>query len=226
MAEQHPREFLLAALHGEVGPNHTAQLREHLSACAECREEQQALRQADELLAVALRPAAVPAFAERVVARARVAPAAPGMTASWKWLNAAAAIVLLTAAGFGIYRFATRPQAPPADANQMYILLLYQNVAELKSLPPDQARARGQEYIDWASRLREQGRYVSAARLRDTPGTIVAPGGEALPGPPIQGDMSLTGYYIIRARDEAEATAIAQAGPHSKYGTIVIRRVR
>ena len=222
-----PIETLLALLHRELPQAEAQAAQQHVATCSDCGSEMDALRLVDSAIAATLRPTASPAFVARLLARMRVQPA-PGFwqRRATRWVAAVAAALLLMASGASIYRIATRPATPPAGLDQVYILLLYQDVNELKSLPPEPARSRSKEYVDWALRLRREGRYVSASRLHDTRGVIVAPGGEAQPGLPIQGDMGLTGYYIIRARDEADATAVAQAGPHPKYGTVVIRRMR
>lgn len=222
----HPRE-LLAAWHGELPAAEAAVVQQHLSSCAECRTEQESLKRADDQLAQALRPAPVAAFPDRVLARARVSVIAPPrVSPASRWLTAAAALVLLTAAGFGIYRFATKPPAPPPNVVSRYMLIFVQDVEAMRARPPDVRKKYSEEVIAWFERMRNEGRFVSSSRLIDEPGQIVEPGGDVHPGPPLSAGRTATGYLIIRARDDAEAAQIAQSCPIARIDSIVIRKIR
>ncbi len=73
------------------------------------------------------------------------------------------------------------------------------------------------QYADWAGRLAADGRLVDAEKLDSDPGLW-------LPARPA--DSRITGFFIVRASDEAAAADIARDGPHlSNGGAIEVRRI-
>jgi len=112
-------ESLNALMDDELAPADAAEVREHLSTCADCRREQAVLAEvsstfreglvrhpAPDVLKARLRSLlAQPDPFEPVAARPR-----------WSWMALAAAGVLIAAASSGITFVATRQAAPPAVA--------------------------------------------------------------------------------------------------------------
>lgn len=115
------------------------------------------------------------------------------------WILSAAAVVVLAIA---VSWWVARPPAPRGD---LYVMLLY-NDSTYRPPEPGHMPERVAEYGRWADSLQAAGHLDREGRL-------------AGPGP-------LTGMFIVRARDEAEAARIAATCPHLKYGgTIQTRRL-
>lgn len=130
-----------------------------------------------------------------------------------RWAAAAA----LVGIAFFLGRASVRPASlEPADAPR-FALLLYEGPGGSGA----DEEARVSEYGRWAGDLRDQGRAVRGEKLAEDTPEAIGPAAERLaPLPPLQG------FFIVSARDEAEARLIALAHPHVRHGgTIVLRRV-
>jgi hypothetical protein len=133
-----------------------------------------------------------PALEERVV-RAVYAP----QRRRW-WVSAA-----VTATAAALILVVARPQSlrhpwvVPADAGNQYVLLLEQG-SEYQWPPASGMPRREHEYALWADSLARLGKLDR--------------GGKLLP----RGEIS--GLFIIRAADDADAARIAATCPHIKYG--------
>lgn len=96
-------------------------------------------------------------------------------------------------------------RAPPATGGASYILLLYEDSA-YRAPALGHEGERVAEYRRWADSLRGVGRLERAAEL--------------------DGAGAVTGFFIVRAESDAEATRVARACPHVKYGgRVEVRRV-
>jgi len=83
------------------------------------------------------------------------------------------------------------------------------------------------EYKEWARGLAVQGHLAGGEKL--APEETILGAGAAL-GParatPWAPESRLGGFFMIAARDQAEAVAIARGCPHLRYGgRIILRRV-
>lgn len=109
------------------------------------------------------------------------------------------------------------------DARAEYALLLYEDATYQTSAQPDSSD-RVAEYGAWARRLAADGSVVGGEKLSDS-GVLLASSESSASIP--QSDVgALTGYFVIRARDDADAARIAATCPHVKYGgRISIRRI-
>jgi hypothetical protein len=139
-----------------------------------------------------------------------------------------AAAMLLFVAGIGTQRFlldgapglATSPPAEPAAvAADRYLLLLLEAVDA--PLPADLEAERVQEYSEWAGGLAAQGLLEAGEKLAD---------GAVRVGPPLSGAPEaaehVTGFFIVRAPDEASARELAAASPHARHGgRVEVRRI-
>lgn len=108
--------------------------------------------------------------------------------------------------------------APVAAEARSYLLLLQSGAADDAGA---EAR-RVSEYAAWARGLRSEGRLVSAEKLADRERVLRGDGASTseAKGEPI------VGYFVVRARDFAEAERIARSCPHLKHGgTIVLREI-
>jgi hypothetical protein len=95
--------------------------------------------------------------------------------------------------------------APPATVGASYMLLLYEDSA-YRAPALGHEGERVAEYRRWADSLRGVGRLERAAEL--------------------DGVGAVTGFFIVRAESDAEATRVARACPHVKYGgRVEVRRL-
>lgn len=118
----------------------------------------------------------------------------------------------LFGSGLGAGLLAARREhdaAPPASG-PLYLLLLYPGPGSVALGPADE-EARVAEYGAWAGRLRRAGQLVSAERLRED-------GLRLGDGPPEAWAAGPQGFFLVRARDDAEAEALARACPHLRHG--------
>ncbi|HYM26877.1 MAG TPA: YciI family protein, partial [Steroidobacteraceae bacterium] len=85
------------------------------------------------------------------------------------------------------------------------------------------------EYMDWADRMRNEGRLKGGNRLTDDAGKIMRGNGgkpATTDGPYPESKEIIGGYFMLTAGDYAEACRIAATCPHLKYGSsIEVRQV-
>jgi len=155
---------------------------------------------------------------DRVVATLRDRGLLRGAVAprrSWapRWVGpvAIAASLLLFVGGFVLGR---RPAPHPAAGLPQYTLLLYEGPGFNAAGVEDTQLVR--EYSSWAKELAGRGRLVAGEKLSIQRWTLGAD--SAAPGP--------AGFFVIAARDEREALAIARSCPHLRYGgTVSVRPI-
>lgn len=142
-----------------------------------------------------------------------------------RWLAGAIAATLAAfAAGWASGR-AGLPQPianSPTVASGLPYLLLLSSMAP-RSYSSAERRDIVREYTRWAEDLDATGRLVSAEELAD--------GGVVLwrdVVKPVQRDENTpAGFFLVTAKDSAEALAIARDSPHwRRGGTIAIRQLR
>lgn len=76
---------------------------------------------------------------------------------------------------------------------------------------PDDVMAK---YVAWSQSLRDDGRYVSAHKLRAGEGRrLVQREGRIIDGPFAESKESIGGYYVIEAGNLDEATEVARTWP-------------
>jgi hypothetical protein len=110
-----------------------------------------------------------------------------------------------------IGRLSALPAAAPAASGETFLLLL----RESENAPAAGADVVS-EYVSWAQRLNEEGRLLAAEKLADDAAWL-----------PARSDAPVIGgYFLVNARDMAEAATIARSGPHlNRGGTIEVRRI-
>ena len=102
-----------------------------------------------------------------------------------------------------------------------FMLLLHQDLNRPHPASPDAIMAMTREYMDWADRMRAEGRLKGGQKLMDEPGRVLrASGGKVsvTDGPYAESKEVLGGYFIISAADYAEACRLAETTPHLKFG--------
>jgi len=170
-----------------------------------------------------------PGMEERVVAGLKQRGLLRG-GAGHRWLQvAAAAAACLGLFLAGIEIGARRSPLPSQPAGDRFILLLYEGADYVHSAPGSE-HERIAEYSAWARGLRQSGELVSGEKLKDGEDIL---GSRALPAGALLRSQSaraqpgaLGGYFIIAARDAAQARKIASTCPHLRHGGwIVIRQI-
>jgi hypothetical protein len=127
------------------------------------------------------------------------------------WVMAAASLLLFLG-GVAAGRALDRPAAP--DDRPRFVLLLMDSPAAEST----EAELRIVEaYRQWARSLRDDGRFVSGARLDDRSAGVPAIR---------EGAEKLEGYFVISASSFDEAVSVAKTCPHAaRGGRIVVRPV-
>lgn len=114
--------------------------------------------------------------------------------------------------------------AKPTDARQQYALMLYEDAA-YQAAATDAMPDRVAEYSGWARELAADGTVVAGEKLADS-GLLLAALEPSAARVPSSDVGALAGYFVIRAKDEADAARIAATCPHLKYGgRISLRRI-
>ena len=129
----------------------------------------------------------------------------------WVWPAAIAAGLLLFAGGFILGR--VPPSALAADLPR-YTLLLYEGPEFYRGGTPEAQLVA--EYSEWAGKLAQQGRLQAGEKLGAREWMLGA--GESA------GRQEPAGLFIIAARTDEEALAIARSCPHLRHGGTVSLR--
>jgi hypothetical protein len=152
-------------------------------------------------------------------ARGRLRPRTP----SWLWPGTLAAAAVLVVAAY--VAGARSGGTTPVVEGRSYVLLLYEDSTFDGSRPEGELVA---EYSRWAAALRDRGMLRVGEKL-DAGGQILETGPDSIvvrPDDVTGGPATLSGLFIIQARTDAEAIAIAAGCPHLKYrGRIVLRPI-
>src|SRR5215831_10574298 len=111
-----------------------------------------------------------------------------------------------------------------------FMLLLHRSVERPRPTDPDTIAGVTREYMDWADRLRAQGRLKAGSKLTEDAGRILrtASGGRVATtdGPFVESKEILGGYFLLSAADYSDACRLASDCPHLKYGAYIeVRQV-
>lgn len=110
-----------------------------------------------------------------------------------------------------------------------YLLLIYQNEAEMAARPQSDAETMHGEYAAFTQGIIQSGNFKGGERLRptSTATTVRVRNGKTTTtdGPFAETREQLAGYYLIEARDLDEANGIAAKLPGSKYGSVEVRPI-
>src|ERR1044071_1104240 len=102
-----------------------------------------------------------------------------------------------------------------------FMLFLHQNTTARPDRSRDEALRMTNEYVAWATKMRQEGRYVAGDKLTDDAGKVLrTKGGKivATDGPYAETKEIVGGYFCIKAANYAEAVSIAETCPHIKFG--------
>ncbi|HEU5272577.1 MAG TPA: YciI family protein, partial [Xanthobacteraceae bacterium] len=121
---------------------------------------------------------------------------------------------------------------PPAQQELKmpnYMLLLHTNPSRPRPTSPDEIMAITKAYMDWADRMRADGRLKGGEKLTFDAGKVMRPNGGRVTvtdGPYAESKELIGGYFAISARNYDEACRIAESCPHLGFGgTIEVRQV-
>ncbi len=98
-----------------------------------------------------------------------------------------------------------------------YLLLLHQVPNYNADLPREQMMEMVKRYYTWSDTMRKKGKLVGGEKLAaGNVRHIKTAGGKpvASDGPYAEAKDVISGYFMIEAKDEAEAEAIAKECPH------------
>lgn len=139
---------------------------------------------------------------------------------SWaEWTGIAAVLLIGGLAGYAVgsprSTIARGTPSVAAAAQPEFLLLLHEDSAHpVSNSPADDAQLVA-DYGRWAQSLRDAGRLIAAEELVNDPHEWL---GEALQrGSPASTDR-VGGFFLIRARDYAQAREIAASCPHLRHG--------
>ena len=131
---------------------------------------------------------------------------------AWMLAASLAAGVALFSAGLFVGGRPARPGPPPSPR---YLLLL--EGADTVSAEEESARVR--EYSAWARSEAKAGHLLSGEKL-EPEARILGSGGST------SGGASVRGFFVISAKDDAAALAIASDCPHLRHGgRVVLRKI-
>ncbi len=103
-----------------------------------------------------------------------------------------------------------------------FMLLIRGGDEAFASFTPEQAQQALQMFYDWTEKLRSEGRYISADRLKVGGNVIrICQGHAVVDGPYAETKEGVGGYFMITAADAAAATELAKGCPVLTYGGII-----
>ena len=98
-----------------------------------------------------------------------------------------------------------------------YVLMLHENPAQYADVSPAEMQQIVARYGAWAAEMGEKGHYVRGDKLVDDGGRhlrLQAGGVVVSDGAYAEVKDVIGGYFVLQARDRAEAEALASSCPH------------
>src|ERR1700756_2675942 len=113
--------------------------------------------------------------------------------------------------------------------DMQFLLLIYDAEADwVKMSPADQAKMY-EDYGQFTNEIKQNGNHLAGHQLQPiaTAMTVRVRNGKRLTtdGPFAETKEQLGGFYMIEAKDQAEAIAIAERIPSAKVGSIEVRPI-
>ena len=95
----------------------------------------------------------------------------------------------------------------------------------MNHMNPEELKQIMSDYSDWAESLGEGG-YVFGQKLEDQGAIMFEKGGEILTDDPfLEAKEIIAGFFMIKAKDQTQANAMAQTSPHLGLYSIEVRPV-
>jgi len=97
--------------------------------------------------------------------------------------------------------------------------LLLTGAGDYASFSPSEHEAALKAYMEWTTKLRNDGAFLDAERLSFET-RVISPGPSQVitDGPFAESKEAIAGYYAVTADDLDHATKIASGCPHLNYG--------
>jgi hypothetical protein len=197
-------------LDGELSQDELRSLEHHVAQCESCARTLRELR-------------AVRAAARELTDRAPPRDLWPGVRAALaprrrRPLLPIAALALVAAAALVLWLW---PRAAERAAGRQFMLILHRETAPAAGMSAAQRTAIVDEYRRWAVAMRRADHLVDGNELGSEGSWVLHPqeGGPRAERQQLGNeDQRVTGYFVIRAKDEADAVAIAKGCPHLRLG--------
>jgi hypothetical protein len=110
-----------------------------------------------------------------------------------------------------------------------YLCLVYQEEKQEANVPPETVEQAKKDYWAFTEGIKQTGNYLGSNGLQhtDQATTVRLRNGKlsATDGPFAETKEQLGGYFLIEAKDRAEAIQIAGRIPSAKWGSIEVRPV-
>ena len=107
-----------------------------------------------------------------------------------------------------------------------YLCLIYNEEARVAAMPAAAVEAIAGECVAYDEKLAQAGRFVACERLQPTRAARTVRFGDGKPsvtdGPFAETKEQLGGFYVIEARDHAEAIDIAASIPSARLATVEV----
>jgi hypothetical protein len=111
-----------------------------------------------------------------------------------------------------------------------YLLMIYQNEAEIPRASPADGGKMNEEYRAFTQSIIQSGHFKAGDALQpsSTATTVRVRQGKTLPtdGPFAETREQLVGYYLVEAKTLDEAIVIAARVPGARTGSIEVRPIR
>jgi len=91
----------------------------------------------------------------------------------------------------------------------------------MSTLSPEEMQKLFEDYKAWVQKLGD--RYLAGQRLRNSGSLLQDKDNILTDGPFLEPKEMIAGYFLIRARDQEEANAIAASSPHLGLYMIEVR---
>ena len=106
-------------------------------------------------------------------------------------------------------------------------MLIFQGGAQPSSLSPEEMQAQMGKWFAWIEKLRKKEQYVSGEPLLPGGKLVSGAGGKTVTdGPYTEGKEIVGGFFVIKAKDLAEAVDISKECPDFEFGgKVQVRQV-
>lgn len=109
---------------------------------------------------------------------------------------------------------------------KQFLLLLHENIESIKNLSPKEMEELGNAHFNWATKLGENGHFISGDGLQDSATNITGKDCIIKDGPYLESKEMIGGYYLLQAKDLDTVIELAKDCPcHLWGGTTEIRPI-
>jgi len=114
-----------------------------------------------------------------------------------------------------------------SDGSEGRFMFILRGGKSDKSFSPTEYGEVIQKYLNWVQSLRTSGHYEAGEPLEEKGKTLVGKNGSVVTdGPFAESKEAVGGYFIIKARDLAEAAEIAKGCPiFDNGGNVEVRKI-